>query len=62
MQVDLPEGAITVENKAPNQGKSLRNEDGKYETPEELKRNYEYLSKLGEGTYGVVYEAKLIET
>ena len=62
MQVDLPEGAITEENKAANQSKCTINEDGSYETPEELKSNYWYLSKLGEGTYGVVYEAKQIET
>ena len=62
MEVDLPQGDNTEENKAPNQGKSRKNEDGSYDTPEELISNYLYLSKLGEGTYGVVYEAKQIET
>ena len=27
------------------------------ETPQELSHRYEYLSKLGEGTYGIVYKA-----
>ena len=58
MEIDIPEGANTEENKAPNQVRCKRNEDGSYKTPEELINNYEYLSKLGEGTYGVVYEAK----
>ena len=52
MEVELPE----------NQVRGRKNENGNYKTPEELKNNYEYLSKLGEGTYGVVYEAKQIET
>ena len=32
--------------------------DGPIETPDELVDTFEYISKLGEGTYGVVHMAK----
>lgn len=34
-----------------------RANDGPVETPEELEGRFDYQSKLGEGTYGVVYKA-----
>jgi len=50
-----------------NNGKSQKNKgndkkDGPVETPEELADRFEYISKLGEGTYGVVHMAKELMT
>ena len=39
-------------------GKSKKDKDGPVETPAELVDRFEYVSKLGEGTYGVVHMAK----
>ena len=42
-----------------NNGRKDRGKnDGPVETPEELLDRFEYISKLGEGTYGVVHMAK----
>ncbi len=44
---------------ARSQGRSNRRLDnnGPFETPEELSKTHKFVSKLGEGTYGVVYKA-----
>ena len=47
-------------NPAPNTKSRSSNEVPP--TPDELVDNYEYVSKLGEGTYGVVYKAKEFST
>ena len=39
-----------------------KNDVGPVETPEELVDRFEYISKLGEGTYGVVHMAKELST
>jgi len=38
--------------------KSRAKSEGPFETPYELADKLEYISKLGEGTYGIVYMAK----
>jgi len=43
-------------------GRASRRNDGPVETPEELVGKYEYIRRLGEGTYGVVYKATELET
>ena len=48
------------ENK--NNGKQKGKNDGPVETPDELVDRFEYISKLGEGTYGVVHMAKELTT
>jgi len=46
-----------LRNNAGN-GRASRKEDGPVETPDELKATFEYVKRLGEGTYGVVYMAR----
>ena len=57
---DQPE---TQDAQAAGQGRANNSRPAKklskdsLETPEELSQTYKYISKLGEGTYGVVYKA-----
>ena len=47
------------EEKKPVTNSRSKKEDGPVETPEEIKESdCEYIKRLGEGTYGVVYLAK----
>ena len=51
---------VMEENK--NNGKTKGKSDEPVVTPDELTDRFEYISKLGEGTYGVVHMAKELTT
>lgn len=53
-----PSNDVDVAKAEETHPKSKAKSDGPFETPYELAEKLEYMSKLGEGTYGIVYMAK----
>lgn len=59
---DVAEENKQRNNAATANGRASRKEEGPVETPVELKATHEYIKRLGEGTYGVVYMARELAT